>query len=131
MATVDFPFKIVVSNFGTDEQFPFDVAMKWFKKFRFKSEKVTTPWKVRGIIKFYDHEHGYLDHGDFNEVPLTAQFIGAWWFPRAWKRLELTGTLKNIGRYCFTGWGNCYMHIYDTQNNEVMQLFARVETEIV
>lgn len=131
MATVDFPFKIVVHNINNKEPFDLDTVMSWFKKIRLKSEKIIAPWKARGIIKFYDVEHGYLDHSKFVDVPLIAQFIGPWWVPACWKRLELSGTMPNIGRFCFTGWGVCMMDVYDAQNRTVLQVQGRVETEIV
>jgi len=131
MATVNIPFKIVVHNINNKEPFDLDTVISWFKRRFFKTEKITAPWKARGTIKFYDDEHGYLDYGKFVEVPLIAQFIGPWWVPACWKRLELTGTMPNIGRFCFTGWGICMMDVYDAQNSTVLQVQGRVETEIV
>ena len=87
---------------------------------------IEVPWFVRGIIKFYDVAHGYLDHGDFVNVPLTGRSFG-WWF---WRRIELYGTLPNIGRYCFSGWGNCEMTVYDEANTTIMKITGRVVTEL-
>jgi len=130
MATVSYPFKIIIHNIRDTEPIV-EAAQTWFKLRRFKTEKVTAPWKVRGRIFFFSEGKGKIDQGRFVEVPLTAQYIGAWWYSFMWKRLELSGTIPNIGRYCFTGHGVVDMDVYDEVNNTVFCITGRVETTIV
>jgi hypothetical protein len=128
MATVQIPFKIICEepDKGSNPLIPdirrFLNGRWWFW------QKIRVSWKARGKIKFFDKTHGYLDHGDFVNVELSARLVWSRHFKRV---LELTGTLPNIGRFCFTGWGICTMEVYDAQNNTLLQLQGRVETEIV
>ena len=123
MATVQIPFKITLSN--RDQLI--DQLKKCFPKQAhwWGSSMIKAPWFARGKIKFYDVEHGYLDHGDFVSIPLTARIFG-WW---RWTHIELYGTLPNIGRFCFSGWGVCEMNVYNEAN--VMTINGRVITELV
>ncbi len=127
MATVQVPFKITLSNQDSlISQLKGYFANKpwwgWWGSF-----PIQIPWFVRGIIKFYDIDHGELDHKDFVNVPLTARIFG-WW---RWIRIELYGTLPNVGRFCFSGWGECEMDVYDEANTTIMKGNGKVITELV
>lgn len=122
-ATVNIPFKIDIQ--GLEKAVTDLIPFRWWQHW----STITTPLCARGIIKFYDELHGYLDHGDFVNVQLAAR--------RVWERhfrthIELKGMLRNIGRYCFTGWGICDMEVYDSRDNSTaFHVMGRVETEIL
>lgn len=125
MCTVQIPFRITLSN-----QDPLiNQLRKYFTKQKrwWNSPTIKIPLFVRGIIRFYDTDHGYLDHGDFVNVPLTGRSFG-WW---RWARIEMYGTLPNIGRFCFSGWGICEMEVYDEANTSIMKGKGKVITQLV
>jgi hypothetical protein len=127
-ATVQIPFKIVCEEVDKGPN-PLIPDIKLFLNGRWWLwQKIRVPWRARGKVKFFCEAHGYLDQGKFMNVELTAQLVWSRHFKRV---LELSGTLPNIGRFCFTGWGICTMEVYDAQNNTLLQLQSRVETEIV
>jgi len=126
MATINIPFKVIIQDDGGPLNTLIRKTFGWRWYFRF-IRKMETPWKARGIIKFYDKIHGYLDHGDFVMVPLSIRGL---WARHGRLIFELSGVLPHIGRYCFTGWGICSMDIHDAQNNIIILTVGKVDTEI-
>jgi hypothetical protein len=125
MPTVQIPFKIVCEEIDRRPN-----LLITFLNWRWWSwQKIMAMWKARGIIRFYDKAHGEIDHKNFVDVELTAQLVWARHFKRI---LELSGTLPNVGRFCFTGWGECFMEVYNgPDNHSLFRVSGDVETEIV
>jgi hypothetical protein len=130
MATVNIPFKVIIQNEERLEELVLKDLVKrvlhwrWWFRYLMKSD---LPWRARGVVKWFDKTHGYIDHGKFYMVPLTGKAV---WSRRGKPQFVLSGVIPHIGRYCFTGWGLCSMEIHDDGNNTVLKVEGRVISEI-
>jgi len=121
-ATVQIPFTIEMTS---DDIF-FDRFRKLLGRWWCCRQKEIPKTYVRGRVDFYDKEHGHLDGKGFIVPKLFVRM--KWrWFNKFF--LGITGVMPNIGRFCFTGWGEVKMDV--DGDYAVFSVNGRFDTFIV